>query len=236
MDRRSFLAAVATAGVVPAVGCIGGSGTGSGPGTTEDSGGSDAGGGSYSHESLAGLDTQPHMGPPPREADGLVVAFEDPSCPRCQAFESQVVPKIRSNLVDPGKVSFVFRGYPVVYPWGEPACYALEATYARDPDAFWTLVDHYFAVPEEFEGTDEAAVYRKTAEFLNSETDVDGDAVVSDVESEAVAQAVGADLEAGREAGVGRTTPTLFLFRGGEFLTRTAGSVSYTIIERTLDV
>jgi protein-disulfide isomerase len=235
MNRRAFLAA-SVAGAATLAGCTGGS---AGSGAPETSGGLPTDGGEdappHTH-ALDGLDSQPSLGPEPREADGLIVAFEDPSCPRCQAFEQQVFPQVRSDLIDPGKVSFVFRGYPVVYPWGEPACYALEATFARDEAAFWALHDHYFASAGEFESAGEGAVYDLTADFLNSETDVDGDAVIEDVEGEAVAQAVGTDLDAGRAAGVGRTTPTLFLFRNGEFLTRTAGSVSYTIIERTLDV
>lgn len=236
MNRRAFLAA-GVAGAATLAGCTGGASgsdpTGSGGGGLPTAAGEDA---PPHARALDGLDSQPSLGPEPQEADGLIVAFEDPSCPRCQAFEEQVFPQVRSELVDPGKVSFVFRGYPVVYPWGEPACYALEATFARDESAFRALREHYFAAAGEFEAAGEDAVYDRTATFLDSETDLNGGAVVDATGSEATARAVGTDLDAGRAAEVGRTTPTLFLFRNGEFLTRTAGSVSYTLIERTLDV
>jgi protein-disulfide isomerase len=212
------------------------------------------------HPAAKGLDEQPRLGPPPTDAEGVVVAFEDPSCPRCAAFETGTVPELRERLGD--RVSFVLRTYPVVYPWGKPATQAVEAAFAREMDTAttgeetptsaetttpesepygvrqgsvdtWALVRHYFEDQGEF---DEGNVLEKTRTFLADETDLDAEAVVADAEAEAYDDAVQADLSAGEAANVGRTTPTVYLFRDGEFRTSAKGSISYQVIESALGV
>lgn len=203
-----------------------GSSTGDG-GSTGDEGSGDI----QTHPAAAGLAAQPTLGPDPFGAEAVVVAFEDPSCPRCRAFERETVPEIRENLVETGRGSYVFRGYPVVYPWGEPATQALESTFARSAGAFWALADHYFAEQSSF---DTENVLPRTREFLAASTDVDAEAVVADAESGAHDAAVQADLAAGMDAGAGRTTPTVFLFRDGQYRTRAAGSVSWAVVKNAL--
>lgn len=252
MQRRRFLTVAGLGAAIGTAGCIGSFGGGSGEEPTDDPDGEDgmddAGGedsmndsgedsmdddpGSadpgLEHPGAADLAAQPRLG----EFGGhAVVAFEDPSCPRCAAFEQRTVPEIREKLVEPGKATFVFRNYPVVYPWGEPASQALEATFARDEAAFWSLAEHYFARQSTF-STDN--VLRKTATFLENETDLDGSAVADDAESEAYDDAVETDLQAGRDAEIGRTTPAVLLFRDGEYVTRASGSVSYDVIASAL--
>ena len=219
------------------LGSSGGSGSGGGDGSTTDggtSGGATATDDARSienHPAAAGLDTQPTKGPDPSGAEAVIVAFEDPSCPRCRAFEEQTVPRIESELVEPGRASFVFRGYPVIYPWGKPATQALESTFARDAEAHWALAGHYFAEQSSF---DESNVLDRTRTFLEAETDVDAEAVVTDAESKAHDAAVQADLDAGMAAGAGGTTPTVFLFRDGEYRTKAAGSVSFSVVTNAL--
>ncbi|WP_135851019.1 DsbA family protein [Halorussus salinus] len=208
------------------------------------------------HSAAAGLAAQPRFGPPPSEAEGTVVAFEDPSCTRCAAFERNTVPKIRERLGD--RVSFVLRSYPVVYPWGEPATQAIESAFAhemansdsdRDPpadastaarpgfrqgsEATWALVGHYFETQEQFDTNN---VFERTRTFLADETDLDAEAVVADAEENVHDDAVQADLDAGKKAGVGQTTPTVFLFRGDEFRTSAKGSISFQVVKAALGV
>jgi protein-disulfide isomerase len=184
------------------------------------------------HPALRAVESQPRLGPDPATAAAVVVVFEDPSCPRCAAFERDTVPKIRSELVDAGTAAFVSRGYPVVYPWGKPATQALESTYERDADAFWALAEHYFTNQREFD-TDN--VHAKTRAFLAAETAVDADAVVDDATNRRHDDAVQADLAAGRDAGA-NATPTVFLFRDGEYRTKASGSVSYRLVKNALDL
>jgi len=239
MNRRQFLRVAALSALA---GCSNASpGRGGSDGTdgdgTDGAGGSDGGNsGPTADAAKRDLAAQPTLGPPVGEASGLIVAFEDPSCTRCRAFDQTVFPKIRSNLVETGRATFAFRGYPVVYEWGDPASHALEATYARDADAFWALVGHYFDNQGSFRGKPAEDVYAQTQSFLSSDTDLDAAAVVSEARGDAAASAVQTDLDAGMAAGAGRTTPHLFLFRDGEFQTKAAGSVSYETIEAVLQV
>jgi len=206
------------------------------------------------HPAANGLGEQPRFGPPPTEAEGVVVAFEDPSCPRCAAFETGTVPKLRERLGD--RVSFVLRTYPVVYPWGKPATQAIEAAFAHEMEAettgaetttpesgpygarqgsvdTWALTRHYFEEQGQF---DEGNVFEKTRTFLADETDLDAEAVVADAEAAAYDDAVQTDLSAGEAADVGQTTPTVFLFRDGKFQTSAKGSISFRVVEAALGV
>jgi protein-disulfide isomerase len=213
-------------------GCLGSAGGESGNGDGDGNGG-EGGGDTPSladHPVGQDLDAQPRLGPDPATAAGTIVAFEDPSCPRCAAFEKRTVPKIRSELVDPGDAAYVVRTAPLVYPWGEPAIQALEATYARDAGAFWALLAHYFAEQDAF---DTGNVLDRTASFLNGETDVDGAAVAADAEAKAYDDAVRTDLDAAEAADVSGT-PTVFLFRDGEYRTRVTGSVSFDLVRQSL--
>ncbi|QIO23826.1 thioredoxin domain-containing protein [Haloarcula sp. JP-L23] len=214
MKRRRLLA-MAGAG---AVGALAGCGRGS-----------DATGESIEdHPAAANYREQPRIG----ELGGhVVLAFEDPSCQRCAAFHENTVPKIRSNLADSGRGAYVVRTYPVVFPWGKPATQALEATYARDDEVFWSLFEHYFATRSQFTVDN---VIERTASFLNAETSLDGDAVAQDARDEAYDDAVQADIAAAENAGLGETTPVVLLFRDGEFVTKVNGSVGYEVIAEAL--
>jgi protein-disulfide isomerase len=228
MNRRGFLAgglAVALAG------CAGGDDGGSAGGPTPDgeSLAGDAAGGD-------GLDAQPTRGPAPGSATATVVAFEDPSCPTCARFEREVMPDLVSEYVGPGTVSYVFRGYPVIYPWGEQGTRALEAVHERDPGAHWTLVDHYFQNQGRYRGEDAATVYDRTEAFLGEATDLDAAAVVDTARDGGADAAVDTDLSAGEAAGAGRTTPHLFLFRDGQFRTKSAGYTPLSTIEDVLEL
>lgn len=239
MDRRAFLAAAASAATSAGLaGCLGiGAGGPGGSGTDGDDGdgGSDRGNREPTtfekHPATGAVDAQPYLGPEPGTATGTIVAFEDPSCPRCAAFERETVPRIRGELVEPGDATFVFRGYPVVYEWGEPAVHALEAAFARDEGAHWALADHYFAEQDAF---DAGNVLDRTRAFLADETDLDAAAVVENVRTEAHGDRVGTDLDAGEAAGAGNTTPTVYLFRDGEYRTVARGSVSFEAVRNAL--
>ncbi len=160
----------------------------------------------------------------------MIVAYEDPSCPRCGRFERNAYPQIRSNLVETGQAAFVYRGYPVVYQWGKPACQALEATYAADESAFWELKDYYYA---EQRGLDAGNVHDRTETFLADSTDVDAVAVVDEARNEVYDDAVQADLDAGEGAGASGV-PQFYLFRDGEFRTEISGPQDYRVFENAL--
>jgi protein-disulfide isomerase len=218
VSRRDVLA-VGAAGVAGLAGCLGGA---SGSGDSQQS--------LSEHPAATDIGAQPHLGPNPLDARATIIAFEDPSCARCRAFEQQVVPKLRSDI-DAGTLSLVSRTYPVVYQWGKPAVQALEATYDRSEDAYWELFAHYFDEQDAFSADN---VLERTGRWLSSNSDLDADAVVADAEAKTFDAAVQADLTAGDEAGADGVTPSLFLFRDGQYQTVARGSVSYDVLANTL--
>lgn len=233
MDRRRFAHLAGLTALGGVAGCLGSggaesSGDAAGSDPTGTASSTEEGASVDSHPAAVGLTDQPRRGEP---GGHVVLAFEDPSCPTCATFHRRTVPEIESNLVDPGLGAYVYRNYPVVYPWGEPATQALEATFARDEAAFWTLLDHYFSNQGSFSADD---VLEKTAAFLTESTDVDGESVAEDARNETHGEAVAADLAAADAAGLQGITPTVLLFRDGEYVTTATGSISYDVIARAL--
>ncbi|NHN58970.1 MULTISPECIES: thioredoxin domain-containing protein [Halorussus] len=256
--RRRLLGVAAATGASALAGCTGGlSADFPGAGDTEATTATTTGPPLGDHPAAEGIADQARFGPPPADAEGVVVAFEDPSCPRCAAWETGTVPKLRERLGD--RVAVVFRSYPVIYPWGRPATQAIEAAFARETGskatqattderstttsgptpygtrqgstATWALIRHYFENQDRFDADN---VLDLTRAFLAEETDLDADAVVADAEAKAHDDAVQADLAGGDAAGVGRTTPTVFLFRDGEFRTSARGSISFRVVNAAL--
>ena len=228
MDRRGFIRVVGTGSTVLVAGCLGGERDGPGAqASPEPTGTNETARAIDDHPAATDLADQPRRG----DLGGhVVLAFEDPSCTRCRAFERQTVPRIEQNLVDTGKGAYVVRNYPVVYPWGKPAVQALEATFARDEEAFWKLHGWYF---DHQDGLSTDDVLDRTATYLSAVTDLDGEAVAADAEAKTHDDAVQADIDAAKAADA-RGTPTVYLFRDGEYVARAAGSVSYDLIAAAL--
>ncbi len=183
------------------------------------------------HPAVQDVGGQPYFGPPPGEGAGTVVAFEDTSCSRCAAFEEGTVERIRTELAASGDATFVFRGYPVLYPsTSEPACTVLEATLDRSPRAHFAMVREYFGNQSEYDADN---VYDRSERRLNELTDLDGAAVVADARDGAYDAAVDTDVAAG-EAADASVTPAVYLFRDGEFRTMASGSLSFEAVRTAL--
>lgn len=228
MDRRQFVTTGASAAAVGIAGCLGGGGG--------SEGGSRGQPPFASHPATEGIDGTPLRGP--SDAPAKIVAFEDPSCPACRRFETQTWPELEGD-VESGDLAFYFRGYPVVYPWGEPASAILEAVYSRDEDAFWALKDHYYQEQGSFPGRAEMnqerldAIHRRSAEFLADETDVDAQEAVGAARGGEHEGAVDTDLRVGRRIGV-EGTPSFVLFRDGDYVTAILGPQDYSVFANAL--
>ena len=225
MERRTFIATAGT-GVVALAGCAS-------AGAGGDDGNADSGDGGQSledHPAGRALADQPTLG----DSSGgtVIVAFEDPSCTQCRRFEENTYPRIVSDIVEPGKAAFVYRGLPIIYPWGEPAAAVLEAAYSADPAAFWQLKDHYYAVQSEFSSDN---VYAESRAFLDRETDADAEAVVSAARDGEADDAVDTDLDVGDALGIGQT-PAFYLFNEGTFRTKIQGPQGYDVFASALGV
>lgn len=178
------------------------------------------------------IGNQPTLGPKPGAADKTMIAFEDPSCHYCGQFERDTFPKIETNYIDSGTLSFVSRlSVAPIQPWGTPAAEALEATYARKKSAFWTLKEYYFAEQDAFS---ESNVLSKTKSFLESNTDVNAAVVVDDAKNEAYEQALSTDQQAASAAGM-EGVPSFFVFDGETLSTSITGAQPYSVFEKALE-
>jgi protein-disulfide isomerase len=185
------------------------------------------------HDAARDLGSQPTLGDP-ASAPATIVEFSDPSCGVCAAFHQDTFPELESELIEPGEAALVFRPYPVRnYEIAEPGSHAMFATHDRDPDAFWDLKEFYYDEHGSFSLDD---FYDRTAEFLNENTSVDGDAVAEDARNEAYASEIDANLDAGMDAGAGGETPVFYLFRDGEFVTEVRGNQNLEVFETALEL
>jgi len=183
------------------------------------------------HPAVRDLGGQPYFGPPPGEAAGTVIAFEDTSCSRCAAFEENTVERIRTELAAAGDATFVFRGYPILYPsTSRPACAVLEATLDRSARAHFAMAKEYFANQSDYSSDN---VYDRSERRLDELTTLDGAAVVGDARAGAYDDAVETDLAAGEAAGAD-STPAVYLFRDGAFRTMASGSLSFEAVRTAL--
>lgn len=222
--RRALLAGVAgvTAGLAGCLGDLGGDEPGRGTATTRSM---------PDHAALADVEAQPRLGPPPGEAPGLIVGFEDPSCPACRKFHQQTLPDLRS-LFESGRATFVYRGISFVAPWAATANRALEVTFARNPAAHWSLNAHYYDQQDAFT---EDNVASQTESFLANKTDVDAAMVMESVRAEEYTDALLSDYEAAEATDL-RGTPTFYLFAEGSFRTDVVGPQDPTVFENALGV
>jgi protein-disulfide isomerase len=183
-----------------------------------------------SHVAATDAGNEPTLGPAPGEGKATIIAYEDPSCPACQEFETGTFPELRKKLIEPGDLSFVYRTYPHVQSWAMPATQTLEAAYAHDPDAFWKLKAHFYEEQGSFSSDN---VFSKVEAFLGAETNVDAAVVVEEAKNGEYDAAIQADEEVRKEAGV-KYTPTFFMFRDGEYRTKAVGSQSYSVFKNSL--
>lgn len=211
-SRRTFLAGTVASTSVGFAGCLGG----------------DGGEAFEDHPSTAAIETQPTLGA--RDADGVVIAFEDPSCSSCRVFEERTFPRLRDDLIAPGDVRFVYRTVAVVFQWARPASQIMASTYATDADVFWDLKDFYYENQSTFESD---TVFERSRAFLESDTTLDADAVLDAAQATAHDDLLQHNREAARDVGLS-ATPEFYLFRDGTFRTEVSGAQDYDVFESAL--
>lgn len=71
-----------------------------------------------------------------QDAKITIEVFSDYQCPGCSYFEQNVVPLIRSNLIDAGKVKYIYHDFPI----HKDAWLSAESTYcAGDQQKYWEM-------------------------------------------------------------------------------------------------
>lgn len=200
--RRSLLAAGATVGVAGVAGCLGGGGSGDGNGgeLSLDTGSYDC---SLSEPTDPDLGYRPALGDP--DADVVVRAFEDFTCPHCATYNLDHFPTIREEYVDPGRIRYEHWDFPIPVNerWAVPVASAARGVGARRGDeAFFEFAKAAY----ESQGNYGGETLGAAAETAGA----DPCAALADAEFSAYEEATQDDRSEGRDAGV-QGTPTVFV-------------------------
>jgi protein-disulfide isomerase len=77
----------------------------------------------------------------------VLVEFSDYECPFCGVYARDTYPKIRSELVDKGKLTYVSMAFPLerIHPNARPASEAAEC--ASQQGRFWPMHERLFGAP-----------------------------------------------------------------------------------------
>jgi protein-disulfide isomerase len=87
------------------------------------------------------VEGSPTLGNP--QAPNVVVVFSDFQCPFCGEFERESFPQIKAQLIDTGKVYFVFKQFPLQSHEHAYAA-AVAATCSHQQGKFWEYHDLLF--------------------------------------------------------------------------------------------
>ncbi|GAB7008408.1 thioredoxin domain-containing protein [Halorubrum trueperi] len=219
--RRSLLAGAAVAGVVGATGCLGGNDGGSGETGGNDGGGGGGGSGENGDNAVAvdldtgsyncdlaepsdpDLDYRPALGDP--DADVVVRAFEDFTCPHCATYKLDHFPTIREEYVDTGQVRYEHFDFPIPVDetWAVPVASAARGVGAREGD------EAYFAFSSaiyEAQGDYSGEAIGDAAEAAGA----DPCAAMADAQFAAYEEASMEDRSEGESMGL-TGTPTIFV-------------------------
>lgn len=83
----------------------------------------------------------PVLGDP--DAELTIVDFSDFQCTSCRRFATQTEPQIVNDYIEQGKVSIVFKHFPVFGPDSLTA--AMASMCAHEQGKFWELHDNLYA-------------------------------------------------------------------------------------------
>ena len=82
---------------------------------------------------------QPFLGK--ENAPVKIMEFGDFKCPVCKQFHDTIMPQLKKDYIDTGKVSFYFTNTQVIGPDSLTAGEVGEAVFKQNPQAFWKYYD-----------------------------------------------------------------------------------------------
>lgn len=184
------------------------------------------------HLSSVDLDEVAQLGPRPTEADGVIVAFMDPSCSSCAVFTKDTFPQLRDGPIELGSLSYIERLVPWVIPaWSRPAIHALHAVLDSDPQSYWKLKSAYYQAQGDLDA--ETIMAWTLSECAN--LGVDAEVVRSAMMEDRYRDRISAAEESAGANGV-VAVPSFLLFTHGELLTSVTGPQPYDVFEGAMDL
>ncbi len=198
--RRALLAGIGASGVVGVAGCLGDAGGGDGSENDLDTGeyGCD-----LTEPTDPNLGYRPTLGDP--NADVVVRAFEDYTCPHCATYKLDHFPAIREEFVAPGDVRYEHWDFPIPVDetWAVPVASAARGVGARVGDeAFFDFASAAY----ESQGSYDGEAIGAAAEAAGG----DPCAAIADAQFRAYGEASMDDRSEGNSMGVSGT-PAVFV-------------------------
>ncbi|MEH7457985.1 MULTISPECIES: DsbA family protein [Bacillus] len=78
------------------------------------------------------------------DAPVKIVEFGDFKCPACRTWDSTVLPRLKEDYINKGKVKFYFINFPFIGKDSDLGAAAGEAIYKQDPESFWTFYNEIY--------------------------------------------------------------------------------------------
>lgn len=140
------------------------------------------------------------------DAPVTLIEFSDFQCPLCRKLWQEVLPEIKKNYIDTGKVKFVYRDFPLAFHAGaQKAVEAVEC--ARDQDKFWEMHDQIFAEQDK-QGSGTISFGVKELKQLARQIGADSTGFDNCLASDKYKAEVEKDMNAGQASGVTGTPGT----------------------------
>ena len=161
------------------------------------------------------------------EGSGKVIIYEfsDFQCPFCQQFWQEIYPQLKKDFIDTGKVTFVYRQFPIVsiHTYAQKAAEASEC--ANDQGKFWQYHDELFSKG----GPNGAGLSLLNLKKYASEIGLNTTQFDACLDGGGKARAIGEDMEVGERVGI-TGTPTFFI-NGKKYI----GSMPYNKFKQAIE-
>ncbi len=153
----------------------------------------------------------PDMALGPKDAAVTITEYASMTCPHCAAFSEKVFPQIKSEYIDPGKIRYVFREFPLDIK--AAAGSMLARCIAKDDSGkYFAVVDMLFKQQNDW-------VMKNTTETLKrigKQAGMSEQAVETCLKDQALLDKIAADQKFANEVLKVNSTPTFFI--NGEML------------------
>jgi protein-disulfide isomerase len=151
----------------------------------------------------AAADSLPDMTLGKAGAPVTIVEYSSLTCPHCAHFHRDVMPELKSEYIDTGKVRYVQREFPL----NNPAFAGSVLARCLDPSRFFAFNDLLFSRQDEWAFKEDAIVPLRQFAKQAGMTDAEFDKCIDD---EALQKKVLAVRDKGEKEGV-KGTPTFFI-------------------------
>jgi protein-disulfide isomerase len=151
----------------------------------------------------AAVEALPDMALGKADAPVTIIEYSSLSCPHCATFHKEVLPQLKSEYIDTGKLRYIEREFPL----NNSAFAGSVLARCLDPNRFYAFNDYLFSRQDEWAFKEDAIAplkqYAKQAGLTEAEFE-------KCIDDEALQKKVLAVRDKGEKEGV-RGTPTFFI-------------------------